>query len=155
MNGLLSDVLEVHGSLERWQSFAKVTATIVTAGELWGMKGLVQDQSPRQMTVWLHEERASVQPFGGPDRRTAFTPERIAIETMEGATVAERLDPRESFSGHQQRTPWDPLHRAYFNGYALWTYLTSPFHLILSGVEVTEGETCQAAFKAPCLSTRA
>jgi len=141
--------------LERWQSFAKVTATIVTAGELWGMKGLVQDQSPRQMTVWLHEERASVQPFGGPDRRTAFTPERIAIETMEGATVAERLDPRESFSGHQQRTPWDPLHRAYFNGYALWTYLTSPFHLILSGVEVTEGETCQAAFKAPSLSTRA
>lgn len=31
-----------------------------------------------------------------------------------------------------------PLHRAYFNGYALWTYLTSPFLLSMPGVEVVE-----------------
>ena len=38
------------------------------------------------------------------------------------------------------RTPWDPLHWAYFNGYALWTYLTTPFLLTMDGVEVMEGE---------------
>jgi hypothetical protein len=37
-------------------------------------------------------------------------------------------------------TPWDPLHRAYFNGYALWTYLTIPFPLAMSGVLVQEIE---------------
>jgi hypothetical protein len=36
--------------------------------------------------------------------------------------------------------PWDPLHRAYFNGCALWTYLTTPFLLTFDGVQVTERE---------------
>ena len=38
------------------------------------------------------------------------------------------------------RTSWDPLHRAYFNGYALWTYLTTPFLLAMDGFEVSEIE---------------
>ena len=37
-------------------------------------------------------------------------------------------------------TPWDPLDRAYFNGYALWTYLTTPFLLAMPGFGVTEIE---------------
>jgi hypothetical protein len=37
-------------------------------------------------------------------------------------------------------TPWDALHRAYFNGYALWTYLTTPFLLAMDGVRVEETE---------------
>ena len=36
------------------------------------------------------------------------------------------------------RTHWDLLHRAYFNGYALWTYLTTPFFMALPGFEVRE-----------------
>jgi len=35
-------------------------------------------------------------------------------------------------------TPWDPLHRAYFNGYALWTYLTTPFLFAEPGFRVAE-----------------
>ncbi|SOY68859.1 conserved hypothetical protein [Cupriavidus taiwanensis] len=35
-------------------------------------------------------------------------------------------------------TPWDTLHRAYFNGYAMWTYLTSPFHVAMPGFEVED-----------------
>jgi len=35
-------------------------------------------------------------------------------------------------------TPWDPLHRAYFMGYAQWTYLTTPFFMTMPGFEVTE-----------------
>jgi hypothetical protein len=38
-------------------------------------------------------------------------------------------------------TPWDALHRAYFNGYALWTYLTTPFLLAMDGVRVEETES--------------
>src|SRR4029453_14904077 len=106
------------------KAFTTVRATIVTGGAFWGMKDLVQDPDPREMTVWLHEERASVMPFGAPNQRTALTQERIAIETKNVRVVAERLPPRASFKGHEQTTPWDPLHRAYFNGYALWTYLT-------------------------------
>jgi hypothetical protein len=43
---------------------------------------------------------------------------------LDGRVVAERRAPKDSFVGHQMSTPWDELHRAYFNGEALWTYLT-------------------------------
>ena len=35
-------------------------------------------------------------------------------------------------------SPWDPLHRAYFNGEAVWTYLTTPFLLARDDVHVEE-----------------
>ena len=56
MNELLSEVLEAHGGLERWRKFTTMSATIVTGGELWGLKGLVQDAEPRRMTIDLHRE---------------------------------------------------------------------------------------------------
>ncbi len=140
MNELLASIVEAHGGLDRWRGFSRVEATIVTGGSLWSMKNLTQDQDPRQMTVWLHEERSSVAPFGDPEWHTEFTPDRIAILRSDGTVVAERHDPRASFAGHEMMTPWDPLHRAYFNGYALWTYLTTPFLLAMDGVQVTERE---------------
>ena len=140
MNDLLSRILDAHGGMDRWRSFEKVQATIVSGGGLFPLKGVVQDPSPRRMTVWLHEERASVTPFGAADQRTVFTPSRIAIEKLDGTLVAERHAPRDSFAGHQITTPWDALQRAYFNGYALWTYLTTPFLLAMEGVRVEEIE---------------
>src|SRR5262249_1205477 len=62
---------------------------------------------------------------------------------LNGTLVAERHAPKDSFAGHQMSTPWDPLHRAYFNGEALWTYLTTPFLLAKDGVEVEETEPWQ------------
>jgi hypothetical protein len=137
-NDLLARILEAHGGIGRWNSFYKVEATIVSGGGFFALKGQPQDANPRQMTVWLAEERASVFPFGAPDQRSVFTPERVAVEKVDGTVVAERLAPRDSLAGHQMQTPWDPLQRAYFNGEALWTYLTTPFLLALDGVTVQE-----------------
>jgi hypothetical protein len=140
MTELLAKIIEAHGGLDRWNGFSKVEATIVTGGALWGMKNLTQDSDPRRMTAWLHEEHSSVAPFGDPDWHTDFTPGRIAILRSDNTVVAERNDPRASFAGHEMLTPWDPLHRAYFNGYALWLYLTTPFLLTFKGVQVEEIE---------------
>jgi hypothetical protein len=138
MNELLQDAIEAHGGMAAWERWRTLQVTIVTGGGLWGLKGLVQDPMPREMTVTLHEQLASVAPFGRPEWRSAYSPARIAIETASGTVLQERLDPRRSFAGHTVTTAWDPLHRAYFNGYALWSYLTTPFHLALPGVEVEE-----------------
>ncbi|MEU6217858.1 hypothetical protein ABZ845_10105 [Streptomyces sp. NPDC047022] len=138
MNELLTEVLEAHGGLRRWQELAQVRATIVSGGDLFAIKGLPQDPVPREMTVRLHEEHASVRPFGAADQKTDFTPGRVRIEKLDGRVVAERKNPRSSFAGHVLETPWDPLDRAYFNGYALWTYLTTPFLLAMPGFTTTE-----------------
>ncbi len=141
MNDLLASIIDAHGGMDRWNQYKKVEATIVTGGGFFPLKGVLQDSDPRRMTVWLHEERSSVQPYGAPDQRTIFTPESIAIEKLDGTLVAERHAPMDSFAGHQMSTPWDPLHRAYFNGEALWTYLTTPFLLAMDGVRVEETES--------------
>ena len=50
------------------------------------------------------------------DRRSAFTPGRVAIETDDG-TVLKSLDqPRASFAGHTAETPWSTVQLAYFAG---------------------------------------
>jgi hypothetical protein len=135
---LLSAVLDAHGGLDHWRRFRRVEATIVTGGGLWAIKGQPQDRLPRTMTVALDHQWASLRPFGADDQKTDFTPGRVAIEKLDGRVVSERVNPRESFAGHEFATPWDPLQRAYFNGYALWTYLTTPFLLALDGVSVQE-----------------
>jgi hypothetical protein len=140
MSELLSQVLDAHGGLQRWKTFSKVEATIVSGGGFFPLKGVLQDSNPRRMTAWLHEERSSVTPYGAPDQRTMFTPDRIAIEKLDGKVVAERHAPRDSFAGHQMHTPWDPLQRAYFNGEAMWTYLTTPFLFAMNGVRAEETE---------------
>ncbi|HTG01855.1 MAG TPA: hypothetical protein VK654_14835 [Nitrospirota bacterium] len=143
MNKLLAGILDAHGGMDRWNGYEKVEATIVSGGGFFPLKGVLQDSDPRRMTVWLHEERSSLLPYGAPDLRTMFTPERIAIEKLDGTLVAERCAPKDSFAGHQMSTPWDPLHRAYFNGEALWTYFTTPFLLAKDGVRIEEIEPWQ------------
>jgi len=140
MNKLLAEVLDAHGGVDLWREYAKVDATIVSGGGFFALKGFLPDPSPRRMTVWLHEQRSSVTPYGAADQRTMLTPDRIAIEKLDGTPVAERRAPRDSFAGHQMHTPWDPLHLAYFNGEALSTYFTTPFVLGTSDVRVEEIE---------------
>jgi hypothetical protein len=145
VNQLLAEIIDAHGGIDRWNSYQRVEATIVSGGGFFPFKGFPRDLSPRRMSVWLHEQRSSVLPYGAPDQRTMFTPDRIVIEKLDGRPVAERWAPKDSFAGHQMNTPWDPLHRAYFNGEALWTYLTTPFILGMEGVRVQEIEPWQEA----------
>jgi hypothetical protein len=140
MNDLLEAVLEAHGGLERWNALSSVSARLTQGGALWALKGQPGVLDDVVVTVNLHEQRASHRPFGAPDRHSAFTPERVAIETDDG-TVVEALDrPRDSFAGHTLETPWSTLQLAYFAGYAMWTYLTQPFTFALPGFETSELE---------------
>lgn len=143
MNALLKQILQAHGGLDHWNTFTRVTATIIGGGGLWALKGLEATTTPREMTATIHEQTASASPFGRPEWHSVFEPGRVAIETNEGVVVSERLDPRKSFLGHAIDTPWDPLHLAYFNGYAMWTYLNTPFLLASDRFEVTEVEPWQ------------
>jgi hypothetical protein len=137
-DALLADVIDAHGGLMRWKQHDTLSATIVTGGGLWPLKGLLPDATPRTVRVSLHEQRATVAPFGKPEWRSTFTADRVAIETVDGEVVRERLHPRAAFEGHGMNTPWDPLPRAYFSGYALWTYLTAPFSLAMPGFQVEQ-----------------
>jgi hypothetical protein len=140
---LLNTALEAHGGLARWSQLDAVSARLVQGGALWGLKGhggVLDDVFARAR---LHQERESHHPFGAPDRRSAFTPERVAIETTNGDVVEALDQPRASFAGHTLDTPWTTLQLAYFVGVAMWTYLTQPFTFSLPGFETSELEPWQ------------
>jgi len=133
---LLRDALDAHGGLARWKRLRQVHALIVSGGLLYEAKGQAPDHTPRQVTVALPEVRTTLQPFGSPDQRMVFTPERTTVEKTDGTVLASAGDLRNTFAGHQLSTPWNPLQRAYFSGYALWTYLNSPFLLAQPDVQL-------------------
>jgi hypothetical protein len=135
---LLTSVLDAHGGVERWRSFDRVTAKVVSGGFLWAMKGIALDSTPRRMTSNFRLQRTRTGPFGDPDWHMTYQPDRVAIETEGGDLVAEQLAPRETFDGHAWESPWTPLQLGYFNGYAMWTYYNLPFLLGEPGVETTD-----------------
>lgn len=140
MTDLLNKTLQAYGGLARWQQLNSVSAHKRFGGAIWDIKqvpGVVDDGD---ITVWIKDQRTSLRPFTGPDLQTAYTPQRVGIETYDG-DVVEVLDrPRASFAGHTLETPWTMLQLAYFTGYAMWTYTAEPFNLTLPGVRTEEGE---------------
>ncbi|GIF75463.1 hypothetical protein [Asanoa siamensis] len=140
MNPLLEQVIAAHGGLDRWKAFTSVRARVSGGGALWQLKGQPGVLDDVVTTADLHRQVASTAPFGEPGLRSVVTPERVAIEAAAtGATVEVRAHPRRAFAGHDVTTPWDRLHLAYFNGYAMWNYLTEPFLLARPGFQVREG----------------
>jgi hypothetical protein len=135
---LLATVLDAHGGAERWRRFDGVTASVVSGGFLWAMKGVELDSTPRQMTSDFTRQRTRTESFGAPDWHMTYQPGRVVIEPATGGLVAEQLAPRATFAGHAWDTPWTPLQLGYFNGYAMWTYYNLPFMLGEPGVETTE-----------------
>ena len=138
LNSLLQLTIDAHGGFDRWQGLEGVSAHLRNGGALWPLKhqqGVLDDVYVRAA---LHTEWASHSPFGEPNLRSSFEPHRVAIKTTEGRVVEERFRPRDSFQGHGLDTPWDRLQLAYFAGYAMWTYLTTPFLLATESVETEE-----------------
>jgi len=143
MSDLATLAMDAHGGLDRWRRLKTVSARLLQGGVLWKLKGQEDVLRDVHVTVDLRREWASHRPFGHPDRHTSFQPDRVAIEKENGDVVEERLNPRESFQGHLLETPWDNLQLAYFAGYAMWTYLNTPFLFALPGVETEEIEPWQ------------
>jgi hypothetical protein len=137
---LLADAIEAHGGESRWRAHGRLSSSFVIRGELLELKCVHQSGIPRTVHVDLHRQWASVEDFGKAGQRSDFTADRVAVLSEYGKTIAERSNPRVSFDGHDMRTAWDLLHRAYFGGYALWTCLTAPFLLAMHGFELHEIE---------------
>jgi hypothetical protein len=141
VNTLATQAIDAHGGLERWTRFNALSAHLILGGALWAAKGKAGVLADVTVTVGLLDEKASHWPFGSPDRRSRFEPQRVAIEDANGKVLEELLQPRASFHGHAAL--WSDLQLAYFAGYAMWTYLNIPFLLARPGVESEEGEPWQ------------
>lgn len=138
MNSLAKFAIDAHGGLGRWQRFETVSAHLLQAGALWHLKGQADTLHDTNVTVGLRKEWASHSPFGSVGHRSRFEPDRVAIEDPDGKVLKELREPRKSFAAHTLNTPWTDLQLAYFAGYAMWSYLNTPFLLAFPGVVCEE-----------------
>jgi hypothetical protein len=140
METLVKTVLDAHGGLEHWKTFSSLSARLAQGGALWSLKGKAGVLDHTVVTVDLRGEHASHHPFGDQNRKSSFTPQKVALLTPKGEVIEELSQPRASFAGHTLETPWTDLQLAYFAGIAMWTYLNMPFLLVAPGVEAQEIE---------------
>jgi hypothetical protein len=138
MNDLLDLAISAHGGMERWNQLTRIDASVAIGGALWPSKGQGGVLDQVTVSVDCHDQRVAYAPFGAAGGRGVYRPEQVAIETGDGRLVKSRNDPRSSFQGHARETPWDDLQLLYFAGYAMWTYLTTPFLLATPGFESRE-----------------
>jgi hypothetical protein len=132
MNDLLKLAVEAHGGLARWKKAASLEANISVTGALWHLKGKPDFLKDIHVEAKLHEQKMTTW-ISGQKTRLTFNKGNVAIETEAGEVVESREEGRLAFAGQSSQTPWDDLHVAYFNSYALWTYLTIPFVYTGSG----------------------
>src|SRR5260370_4790733 len=92
--------IEAHGGLERWKRFTTLSVHGINGGVLWGAKGKAGVLDHVTITVDLQTEKVSHWPFGSPDRRSPFEPQRAALENPQGDEVEEPLQPRTPFTAH-------------------------------------------------------
>src|ERR1700685_53838 len=85
--------IEAHGGLERWNRFNTVSAHLIQGGVFWGAKGKGGALGDVTVKVDFRGERVSHWPFGSPDRRSRFEPQRAAVESANGEALEELVQP--------------------------------------------------------------
>ncbi len=140
---LLDEVMEAHGGLERWRAARVIRARVRSGGFLVRSRFPGNRLGDYELSVEVGEPVATMDPFPREGQRGVFDRGRVRIETAAGEVLESRDDPRVAFSGLsglRRNLRWDPLDSAYFAGYAMWNYLTTPLLLTRHGVTVREGE---------------
>jgi hypothetical protein len=126
MTPLLQLAIDAHGGLERWNRIRTIVVSASITGAIWAVKGQANYLDDIVMRVDTQRQHI-VTDFPKKDKRLTYEPERVTLESPTGQIRQERDNPEASFIGQSRETPWDPLHVAYFQGEALWTYLNTPF----------------------------
>ncbi len=140
MSDLLELAIAAHGGWDRWQKLEKVAAHVSIGGGIWHMKGWPDVFSDARVLIDPHRQRVEYASFGGRGGHSVFAPTETEIIDASGAVIELRSQPRQAFEGHGLTTRWDVHHLIYFSGYAMWTYLTTPFLLKLPGFRAEEIE---------------
>jgi hypothetical protein len=135
---LLNFVVEAQGGMARWRALKSIAATFSLEGSLWQAKGKGGVVVGTTARADCHRQHITYEPFTGPSTRSVFEDDCVLIESLDGRTLQKRENARSSFAGHTRATPWDDLHLAYFTGYAMWNYLTTPFLFTMPGFACPE-----------------
>lgn len=140
MNELLGLAIKAHGGLDRWGKVRRLNAHVAIGGPVWRLKGWPEALADINVSVDLKTQHVEYFYFLKEGQRGVYEPHRTAIVAENGRILEQRESPREFFQGHGLTTPWDAQNLIYFSGYAMWTYVTTPFLFTFPGFKCEEME---------------
>jgi hypothetical protein len=140
MSDLLEHAVAAHGGWKRWQEVKTVTAHIAAGGTAFHVKGWANAYADIHCAIRTSKPHTEFWPFLKNGQRCTYEPNRTSVVSDDGKLVEEQESPRATFVGHTIPTPWSSLQLVYFTGYAMWTYLTTPFLFKLPGFKSEEIE---------------
>jgi hypothetical protein len=141
MSDLLELAIAAHGGWERWQQLRRIVAHVSVGGTIWQVKGWPDALADARFEIDPHTQRTEQHAAqGNAARHGIYEPERTVLLSDDGKVIEQRAAPRKSFAGHTIATRWDAHQLIYFTGYAMWTYLTTPFLFRLPGFHTEEIE---------------
>jgi hypothetical protein len=135
MNELLEVAVRAHGGLDRWSQLKNLKSNMSITGTLWQVKSRPDVLKEIRMEAELRRQQLTTYRVGE-DKRFAWKPNSVAIETVDGHVLSRFDDPRTAFKGQVLETPWEDVHVTYFSSEAMWTYLTIPFLYTYPGFAV-------------------
>lgn len=137
---LFEKVIEVHGGRDRWKAVNVIEVSFSSGGLAFASH--LQPFALRDLKISLmpHSRQMAMNGYCHPEWCGIWTPTYVQIMDGDDSLVAERCNPRESFSRIDKQFRWDKLDLLYFAGYALWNYLCFPFILDENGVTVIESD---------------
>jgi hypothetical protein len=138
MSDLLETALVAHGGRERWDRVDHLVVEASITGAMWERKQQAGVLKNVRIDVEAHQPHVEYRPFTGHDLVGVYDQGSVAITDGRGDVLTRRDRARESFAGHTLQTPWDELQLLYFAGYAIWTYLTTPFLFTMKGFTTRE-----------------
>src|SRR4030095_14112004 len=143
MPALLELVLQAQGA-PRFASVPKITATVEYGGTFWDLKG-----HPSFAGSAIVEARAHEQWIQQTDvcagRQMIFdqSVNRVTVRERNGNVIEELHNPRRTFGGYTQRSPWSEGQMADLPCYTNWHSLVEPFVFAFPGT--TSGEIAEHA----------
>jgi len=138
MNLLLEKVLESHGSLDTWQKFSTISATVRFGGLAFRSKFNNKGLRTRKVSISTKAPTSIFYDYPSTGYTGVFTKDEVRIEAASGQIIKIRKNPRDAFKSFRHNFYWDDLDLLYFAGYAGWNYFNSPFLLSYPGVEVRD-----------------
>jgi hypothetical protein len=134
---LLDEVLAAHGGADALDGVEALEVEMRAGGLAFSSHGLPADSAIRAR-VDPREPRVEFHDFLQVGRPATFAPRRATV----GSDA--RDDPRRRlWTGHLR---WDHLDLAYFSGYALWNYVTTPWLLTRTKTRELPGRRLRVEF---------
>ncbi len=129
-------ILDTHGGEAYWRTLRHIELIVSIHGFLFTAKRIPTLDHVR-ITVETARPAVVIHDYPSLGRSTHFFGEqRVEIRDSAGNVLLARDEPRRFFNKLRRFFYWDELDFAYFSGYAMWNYLTTPFLFMQPGVEV-------------------